>query len=104
MHPGLRHQTLRGARLGLLAGLCLAALYVALGALGTTDFNKSLGYSLLLLGFPTLFAVVPALHWLGLEGGTHEGVAALLVTLSLNGAMWAALLGAALGLGSLLRR
>jgi hypothetical protein len=104
MHPGLRHQALRGARLGLLAGLCLAALYAALGAIGTTDFDKSLGYSLLLLGFPTLFAVVPALHWLGLEGGTYEGVAALLVTLSLNGAMWGALLGAALGLGSLLRR
>jgi hypothetical protein len=79
----------------VLVGVCLAVIYFALGAVGTTDFGKSLGYSLLLVGFPTLFAVVPALEWLGLEGGTSQGVAALLLTLSLNGALWGAALGAA---------
>jgi hypothetical protein len=82
----------------VLVGVCLAMIYFALGAVGTTDFGKSLGYSLLLVGFPTLFAVVPALEWLGLEGGNHQGTAAILLTLSLNGALWGAGLGAASGL------
>jgi hypothetical protein len=104
MHPGIVQLVLRGARIGVLVGVCLAAVYFALGAVGTTDFGKSLGYSLLLVGFPTLFAVVPALEWLGLEGGTYQGVAALLLTLSLNGALWGAVLGAALGLAQRLHR
>ena len=86
---------IKGARIGVLAGLSLAALYGVIGVLGTTEFNKSLGFSLLLVGFPTLFAVVPGLQWLGLQGGTREGVAVLLLTLSLNGALWGAVIGAA---------
>jgi hypothetical protein len=104
MHPGIAKLALKGARIGVLAGVCLALIYFALGAVGTTDFGKSLGYSLLLVGFPTLFAVVPALEWLGLEGGTYQGVAALLLTLSLNGALWGAVLGAAIGFAKLLHR
>lgn len=104
MRPGIGHAALKGAGIGLLTGLCLGAIYLALGAVGTTDFDKSLGYSLLLVGFPTLFAVVPALEWLGLQGGTYEGVAALLITLCLNLALWGAALGAGLGLAARLPR
>ncbi|HVK01063.1 MAG TPA: hypothetical protein VM365_09345, partial [Gemmatimonadales bacterium] len=50
---------------------------------------------------PTLFAVVPALEWMGLQGGTYQGVAVLLFTLCLNGALWGAVLGVALGLAAL---
>jgi len=89
----------RGAKVGTLAGLCLAVLYVAIGALGTTEFNKSLGFSLLLVGFPTLFAIVPALQWLGVQGGMREGIAIVLLTLSLNGALWAAIIGAVVCVG-----
>ena len=93
---------LKGAKIGCLAGLCLAALYVVIGALGDTELSKSLGFSLLLVGFPTLFAVVPALQWLGVQGGgMREGVAVLVVTLSLNGALWGAVIGAAVSLRSL---
>ena len=90
--------TLKGGKIGFLAGLCLAALYLVIGALGDTELTKSLGFSLLLVGFPTLFAVVPALQWLGVQWGMREGVAALLLTLSLNGALWGAVVGAALSL------
>jgi hypothetical protein len=93
--------TLKGAKIGLLTGLCLAALYVVIGVLGDTELTKSLGFSLLLVGFPTLFAIVPALQWLGVQGGTHEGVVILLLTLSLNGALWGAVIGVAVTLGSL---
>jgi hypothetical protein len=98
---GIWRGTLKGAKIGFLAGLCLAALYLVIGALGDTEFNKSLGYSLLLVGFPTLFAIVPALQWLGVQGGTREGVAIVLLTLSLNGALWGAVIGVAVTLGSL---
>ena len=104
MRTGIRHRALKGARIGFLTGLCLAAIYIALGAMGTTDFGKSLGYSLLLVGFPMLFAVVPALEWLGLRGGTYEGVVALLVTFCLNLALWGVALGVALGLAARLPR
>lgn len=93
--------TLKGAKTGLLAGVCLAVVYLVIGALTDTEFNKSLGFSLLLVGFPTLFAVVPALQWLGVQGGTREGVALLLLTPSLNGAVWGAIVGAAVTLWSL---
>jgi hypothetical protein len=93
--------TLKGARLGFLTGLCLAALYVVIGVVGDTELTKSLGFSLLLVGFPTLFAIVPALQWLGVQGGTREGVVILLLTLSLNSALWGAVIGAAVTLGSL---
>jgi hypothetical protein len=95
---------LKGAKVGLLAGLCLAALYLFIGALGDTELNKSLGFSLLLVGFPTLFAIVPALEWLGIQGGTREGVVLLLLTLSLNGALWGTVIGTVVTLGSLGRR
>jgi hypothetical protein len=92
----IRRGMVRGARIGVLAGLSLAGLYAAIGALATTEFTKSLGHSLLFIGFPTLFAVVPALQWLGLQGGRLEGVVALLLTLSVNGALWGAITGALL--------
>lgn len=104
MKAGIGRGTITGAKIGLLAGLCLAVLYITIGALGSTEFNKSLGFSLLLVGFPTLFAVVPALQWLGLEGGTREGIAIVLLTLSLNCALWGTIIGAAVDLGSLRRR
>ena len=104
MKAEIGRRTLKGAKIGILGGLCLAALYIAVGALGTTEFNKSLGFSLLLVGFPTLFAVVPALQWLGLQGGTYEGIAILLLTLTLNGGLWGAFIGAALSLGLLAQR
>jgi hypothetical protein len=92
--------TLKGAKIGLLAGLCLAALYLVILALGDTELDKSVGFTLLLVGFPTLFAVVPFLQWLGLAGGPHEGVAMILLTLSLNGALWGTVVGAVLALVS----
>jgi hypothetical protein len=93
--------TLKGAKYGFLAGLCLAALYLVIGALGDTELTKSLGFSLLLVGFPTFFAVVPALEWLSLQGGMREWAATVLLTLSLNGALWGAVIGAAITLRSL---
>jgi hypothetical protein len=90
--------TLKGAKIGFLAGLCLAALYLVIGALGDTELTKSLGYSLLLVGFPTFFAIVSGLQWLGIQGGTREWVAIVLLTLSLNGALWGAVIGAAITL------
>jgi hypothetical protein len=104
MKTGVGRATLKGARIGILVGICLAAVYIVIGVLGTTELNKSLGFSLLLVGFPTLFAVVPALEWLGLQGGTREGIAILLLTLALNGALWGAIIGAAAGLASLRQR
>ena len=98
------HRTITGAKIGGFAGLCLAALYVVVGLLGDTELTKSLGFSLLFVGFPTLFAVVPALQALGLQGGTREGVAVVLFTLSLNGTLWGAVIGAATGLAPLIRR
>lgn len=99
-----RRATLKGAKIGLLAGVCLAALYLVIGALADTETTKSLGFSLLLVGFPTLFAVVPALQWSGLQGGMREGVVILLLTLSLNSALWGAVIGAAVDLRSRVSR
>jgi hypothetical protein len=95
---------LKGAKVGLLAGLCVSAPYLAIGALGNTEVNKSLGYSLLLVGFPTLFAIVPAIEWLGVQGGTREGVLLLLLTLSLNGVLWGTVIGTAVTLVSIGRK
>jgi hypothetical protein len=92
--------TLKGARIGSLAGLCLAALYLVIGAVGDTELTKSLGFSLLLVGFPTFFAIVSALQWLEIQGGMREWVAIVLLTLSLNGALWGAVIGAAITLRS----
>lgn len=104
MNAAIGRAALKGVRIGMLVGICLAAVYIVIGALGTTELNKSLGFSLLLVGFPTLFAVVPALEWLGLHGGTREGMAVLLLTLTLNGTLWGAIIGAAAGLGSMSQR
>ena len=104
MNAEIGRAALRGVRIGMLVGICLGAVYIVIGALGTTELNKSLGFSLLLVGFPTLFAVVPALEWLGLQGGTREGMAVLLLTLTLNGTLWGAIIGAAVGLGSMSQR
>jgi hypothetical protein len=101
MKAEISRGTLKGAKIGCLAGLCLAALYLVIGALGDTELTKSLGFSLLLVGFPTLFAGVSALQWLGVQGGMREGVAILLLTLPLNGALWGAVIGAIVTLGSL---
>ena len=92
--------TLKGAKIGFLAGLCLAPLYLVIGALGDTELTKPLGFSLLLVGFPTFFAIVSALQWLGIQGGMREWVAIVLLTLSLNGALWGAVIGAAITLRS----
>jgi len=92
--------TLKGAKLGSLAALGLALLYIAIGALGNTELTKSVGFSLLLIGFPTFFAVESVLRWLGVQGGMREWVAAVLPTLVLNGALWGAVVGAAVALRS----
>jgi hypothetical protein len=96
----IRRGTLKGAKIGFLAGLCLAALYLVILALGDTELDKSVGFTLLLVGFPTLFAIVPLVQGLGLQGGKHEGVALVLLTLSLNGALWGVVIGAVITLGS----
>lgn len=101
MKAEIRRGALKGAKIGFLAGLCLAALYLVIGALGDTELTKSLGFSLLLVGFPTLFAIVPALQWLGVQGGMREGVAVMLLTLLLNGTLWGAVIGATVALASL---
>jgi hypothetical protein len=100
MAAGIWYGTLKGAKIGFLAGLCLAALYLVIGALGGTELTKSLGFSLVLVGFPTFFAMVSALQWLGIQGGMREWVAIVLLTLSLNGALWGALIGAAITMRS----
>ena len=101
MKAELWRGTLKGAKIGLLAGLGLAAVYIVIGALGDTELTKSLGWSLLLVGFPILFAIVPTLQWLGIQGGMVEGVVAVLLTLSLNGALWGAVIGGTVALTSL---
>lgn len=101
---GVRGAALKGTKVGLLAGLCLSAPYLVIGALGDTELNKSLGFSLLLVGFPTLFAIVPGLQWLGVQGGAREGVLVVLLTLSLNGALWGTVIGTGVTLASLGRR
>ena len=53
-----------------------------------------------LVGFPTFFAIVSALQWLGIQGGMREWVAIVLLALSLNGALWGAVIGAAITLRS----
>jgi hypothetical protein len=48
---------LRGARIGVLAGITLAVLYIALGT-RVNEFTELLGYSLVIVGFPALFAAI----------------------------------------------
>lgn len=91
----ITHRILRGARSGLVAGLCLAALYLVLGA-RVNEFTEFLGYSLLVVGFPSVFAILPVLQWIGIQGGLGEYVALVLLALSLNGILWGAILGSVL--------
>jgi hypothetical protein len=55
---------LRGARIGVLAGITLAVLYIALGT-RVNEFTELLGYSLVIVGFPALFAAIPVVQELG---------------------------------------
>lgn len=86
---------LRGARIGLTAGLSLAGLYLVLGVCGSAR-TEFLAYSLLAVGFPSVFAILPLLQWVGIQGGLGECVPLVLLALSLNGSLWGALVGAIL--------
>ena len=90
-HIGRRMR--RGARIGLLAGIVLAVLYIAL-ATRVNEFTELLGYSLVIVGFPALFAAIPVVQALGLRGGLGEHAALVSLTFPLNGILWGAILGA----------
>ena len=85
----------RGARIGLIAGITLAVLYVALGT-RVNVFTELLGYSLAIVGFPALFAAIPVVQALGLRGGLGEYAALVALTFPLNGILWGAILGVVL--------
>ena len=89
-HIGRRMR--RGARIGVLAGIALAALYVALGT-RVNEFAELLGYSLAIVGFPALFVAIPVVQALGLRGGLGEYAALVCLTFPLNGILWGAILG-----------
>ena len=82
----------RGARIGALAGIALAVLYIALGT-RVNEFTELLGYSLVIVGFPVLFAVIPVVQGLGLRGGLAEYAVLVSLTFPLNGILWGAILG-----------
>lgn len=103
MAAELLRGTLRGTKIGLLIGLCLAALYLIVRFTGSIELNKSVGYSLLLVGFPMIFVVESFLQSLGLQGGTAEAVAVVLLSLPLNGALWGAVVGSVVALVLLIR-
>jgi hypothetical protein len=84
---------LRGAIVGGAIGVGLAALYLVLGARGN-DLTQILAYSLVLIGFPAVFAVSSVVNWLGVQGGLSEYIGLVLLTLPLNGTLWGAILGA----------
>ena len=92
-HSGRRMR--RGARVGLLAGIALAVLYVALGT-RVHEFTELLGYSLVIVGFPAIFAAIPVVQELGLRGGLGEYAALVSLAFPLNGILWGAILGVAL--------
>jgi hypothetical protein len=83
----------RGAKTGLIVGVGLAVLYLPLGA-RVNQFTELIGYSLLLVGNPTVFAILPVLKWLGIQGGMGEYVALVSLALPINGMLWGAFLGA----------
>ena len=89
-HIGRRMR--RGARIGVLAGITLAVLYIALGT-RVNEFTELLGYSLAIVGFPALFAAIPVVQALGLRGGMGEYAALVSLTFPLNGILWGAILG-----------
>jgi hypothetical protein len=82
----------RGARIGFLAGIALAALYIALGT-RVNQFTELLGYSVGVLGFPALFAAIPVVQASGIRGGLGELAAIVSLTFPLNGILWGAILG-----------
>jgi len=86
----------RGARIGALAGISVAVLYIALGT-RVNEFTELLGYSLVIVGFPALFAVIPVVQELGLRGGLGEYAVLVSLTFPLNGILWGAILGVVLG-------
>ena len=92
-HIGRRMR--RGARIGFLAGITLAVLYIALGT-RVNEFTELLGYSLVIVGFPALFVAMPGVQELGLRGGLGEYAALVSLTFPLNGILWRAILGVAL--------
>jgi hypothetical protein len=85
----------RGARIGFLAGVALALLYIALET-RVTAYTELLGYSVGVLGFPALFAALPVVQATGLRGGLGEVAALVSITFPLNGILWGAILGALL--------
>jgi hypothetical protein len=85
----------RGARIGALAGITLAVLYIALGT-RVNEFTELLGYSLVIVGFPALFAVIPVVQELGLRGGLAEYAVLVSLSFPLNGILWGAILGVVL--------
>ena len=89
-HIGRRMR--RGARIGVLAGITLAVLYIALGT-RVNEFTELLGYSLAVVGFPALFVAIPVVQALGLRGGLGEYAALVSLTFPLNGILWGAILG-----------
>jgi hypothetical protein len=89
-HSGRRMR--RGASIGVLVGITLAVLYIALGT-RVNEFTELLGYSLVVVGFPALFAAMPVVQALGLRGGLGEYAALVSLTFLLNGILWGAVLG-----------
>jgi hypothetical protein len=85
----------RGAGIGVLAGITLALLYIALGT-RVNEFTELLGYSLVIVGFPALFAAIPVVQELGLRGGLGEYAALISLTFPLNGLLRGAILGVVL--------
>jgi hypothetical protein len=92
-HIGRRMR--RGARIGALAGITLAVLYIALGT-RVNEFTELLGYSLAIVRFPALFAAIPVVQELGLRGCLGEYAALVSLTFTLNGILWGAILGVVL--------
>ena len=92
MDANMGRRMRRGAKIGVLAGIALAALYIALGT-RVHEFTELLGYSLAIVGFPALFAAIPVVQASGLRGGMGEYAALVSLTFPLNGLLWGALLG-----------
>jgi hypothetical protein len=94
MNAGSRRGAIKGGRLGLLAGLCLAGIYLALGWRGN-ELTQLLAYSCVIIGFPVVLAISYAAQLVGL-GGLTEYAALVLLTLPLNFMLWGGLVGAVL--------
>jgi hypothetical protein len=75
--------------------MTLAVLYIALGT-RVNEFTELLGYSLVIVGFPALFAAIPVVQGLGLRGGLGEYAVLVFLTFPLNGLLWGGILGVVL--------